>query len=204
MPPDKFRLASLSLIIAAILWILVFLVQPFDFWIMLASSTLILLLISVLINRSKWDAEINVRVVVFGVLSAVLLYGFFYLGFQVTKSNPMLSEGVSRVYELRSSVPSILIGSMLVFPIGPGEEIYWRGLIQRRFAERLGANTGLLTAATAYALVHLPTLNPPLILTAFIGGLVWGYLYKVTGSIVPAVISHVLWDLLIFVVAPLN
>lgn len=116
----------------------------------------------------------------------------------------MLSEGVSRVYELHSSVSSILIGSMLVFPIGPGEEIYWRGLIQRNFAERFGANTGFLTATAAYALVHLPTLNPPLILTAFIGGLVWGYLYKKTGSLVPAVISHVLWDLLIFVVAPLT
>ena len=204
MHSDKFSLASLSLVIAAILWILLFLVRPFDFWIMLAFSTLILLLISVLINRSTWHAEINVRMVLYGVLSAVLLYGFFYVGFQVTRSNPMLSEGVSRVYELRSSVPSILIGSILVFPIGPGEEIYWRGLIQRRFAARLGANAGFMTATAAYALVHLPTLNPPLILTAFIGGLVWGYLYRRTGSLVPAVISHVLWDLLIFVVAPLT
>ena len=204
MPPDKFRLTLLSLALAAILWILIFLIRLFDFWIMLAISTHILLLISVLINRSTWDAEINVRMVLYGVLSAVLLYGFFYVGFQVTRSNPMLSEGVSRVYELRSSVPSILIGSILVFPIGPGEEIYWRGLIQRRFAERLGANAGFLTATAAYALVHLPTLNPPLILAALIGGLVWGYLYRRTGSLVPAVISHVLWDLLIFVVAPLT
>lgn len=204
MLPDKFSLASLSLVIAAILWILVFLVRPFDFWILLAFSTLILLLISALINRNKWDAEINLRLVLYGVLSAGLLYGFFFVGFQVTRSNPMLSEGVSRVYELRSSVPSILIGSLLIFPIGPGEEIYWRGLIQRRFTKRLGANTGFLAATAAYALVHLPTLNPPLILTAFIGGLVWGYLYKKTGSLVPAVISHVLWDLLIFVVAPLS
>ena len=171
---------------------------------MLAFSTLILLLISALINRSKWDVKINVRMVLYGVLSGVLLYGFFYVGFQVTRSNPMLSEGVSRIYELRSSVPSILIGSILVFPIGPGEEIYWRGLIQRRFAERLGANAGFLTATAAYAFVHLPTLNPPLILTAFIGGLVWGYLYRRTGSLVPVVISHVLWDLLIFVIAPLT
>lgn len=204
MSRDKFSLASLSLVIAAILWIMVFLVRPYDFWIMLASSTLILLLISVLINRNKWGAQINVRMVLYGVLSAVLLYGFFYIGFQVTKSNPMLSEGVSRVYELRSSVPIFLIGSILVFPIGPGEEIYWRGLIQRRLAEKFGSNTGFLMATVAYALVHLPTLNLPLILTAFIGGLVWGYIYKMTGSLVPAVISHVLWDLLIFVVAPLT
>jgi membrane protease YdiL (CAAX protease family) len=101
-------------------------------------------------------------------------------------------------------MPSFIIGLVLVFPIGPGEEIYWRGLIQRRFAERLGGNAGLLCAATAYALVHLPTFNSPLVLTAFIGGLVWGYIYRASGSLAPAVVSHVLWDLLIFVIFPLS
>lgn len=170
---------------------------------MLALSTLILLFVSVLINRGKWAIRVNRSAVLYGVVSAILLYGLFYAGFQITKAIPVLSEGVSRVYELRSSMSSLLIGVLLVFPIGPGEETYWRGLIQRRFAEKLGGNKGLLTATIAYALVHLPTMNPPLILTAFIGGLVWGYLYKVTGNLAPAVISHVLWDLLIFVIAPL-
>lgn len=204
MALGNFRLASLSLVVAAVLWILVFPVQPINFWIMLSSSTLVLLLISLLINRERSRPRVNLRMISYGVLGAILLYGLFYFGFQATKSISMLSEGVSRVYELRSSAPSALIGLMLIFPIGPGEEMYWRGLIQRRFAERLGSNIGLLAATGAYGLVHLPTLNAPLIATALIGGLVWGYLYKTTGSLVPAVISHVLWDLLIFVVAPLS
>jgi membrane protease YdiL (CAAX protease family) len=192
------------MVIAAILWIVVFLFHPFDFWISLGASTFILLLISAMINRDSWRVDVNARLVAYGVLSAVLLYGFFYLGFQVTKSNPMFSEGVSRVYDLRSSQPAMMIGLMLVFPIGPGEELYWRGLIQRRFAEKFGPRSGYLTATLAYALVHLPTLNYPLILTAFIGGLVWGYIYKATGKLAPVVVSHVIWDLLIFVIAPLS
>lgn len=171
---------------------------------MLALSTLILMAISFSINREKRVPQIELRAVIYGLLSAVLLYALFYVGFQITKLNPVFSEGVSRVYELRSSMPVPLIGVLLVFPIGPGEEFYWRGLVQRRFAQRLGSNIGFLTATTAYALVHLPTLNIPLILTAFIGGLVWGYLYKKTGNLVPVITSHVLWDLLIFVVAPLS
>ena len=163
-----------------------------------------LLLISAMINRDSWHVDVSARLVAYGVLSAVLLYGFFYLGFQVTRSNTMFGEGVSRIYELRSSQPTMMIGLMLVFPIGPGEEIYWRGLIQRRFAEKFGPRSSYLTATLAYALVHLPTLNYPLILTAFIGGLVWGYIYKATGNLAPAVVSHVIWDLLIFVIAPLS
>jgi membrane protease YdiL (CAAX protease family) len=59
-----------------------------------------------------------------------------------------------------------------------------------------------LGAASAYALVHLPTMNLPLILTALIGGLVWGYIYEQTRTLWPTIISHVLFDLLIFVIAP--
>jgi membrane protease YdiL (CAAX protease family) len=200
---DKFSLAALSLILAAALWILTFLIRPIEFWFSLAISTLLLMIASLSINRNV-AAGIDLRMISYGVLSSVLLYAFFYAGFQITRTIPILSEGVRRVYEFRSLVAVPMIGLLLIFPIGPGEEIYWRGLIQRRFSERFGPNTGFLAATTAYALVHLPTLNGPLIMTAFIGGLVWGYLYKKTGNLVPAIISHVLWDLLIFVIAPLN
>ena len=204
MYKDKFNLAVSSIILAAGLWILVFLIRPIDFWVLMSLSTATLLIVSVLINRDGFSVHINVAMVLIGILSAVLLYTFFYSGFQLAKLNPIFREGVSRVYGLRSSTSSLIIGLALVFPIAPGEEIYWRGLIQRRFMEKLGASTGLVLAACAYALVHLPTLNPPLILTAFIGGAVWGYIYKETRSLVPAIISHILFDLLIFIIAPLS
>jgi membrane protease YdiL (CAAX protease family) len=194
--------AVLSLVLAAILWILVFLVRPLEFWLMLSLSTLVLLLVALAANRGKNSVRINGRLVLLGVVSAVLLYLLFYLGFQATKSYPIFSEGVGRVYELRT-VPSYFIALALVFPIGPGEEIYWRGLIQRRLSEKLGSGIGLLAATCAYALIHLPTLDIPLILTAFIGGLVWGYIYERTASLFPVILSHVLFDLLIFVIAPL-
>jgi hypothetical protein len=93
---------------------------------------------------------------------------------------------------------------LLIFPIGPGEELYWRGLIQRAFSDKKGAYIGLSVASLAYALVHIPTFNLPLILTALIGGLVWGSLYKFTNSLTPGIVSHVLWDLMIFVLLPLH
>jgi len=200
----KFTPTALSLIVAVALWILVFLVRPANFWVMLAVSTLILLVLSFAINGDRAVGRIDPRSLMLGVLSAVLLYGMFYAGFQITKSITTFSEGVSRVYELRSSTPLSLIAALLIFPIGPGEEFYWRGLVQRRFSERFGSNTGFVVATAAYSLVHLPTLNPPLVMTALIGGFVWGALYRTTGGLIPSITSHVLWDLLIFVIAPLS
>ena len=199
---SDFRLASLSLVLAAALWILVFLIRPFDFWTMLASATFILLIIAVLVSHEKLALHASVALILYGIVTAVLLYGLFYFGFEITKSNPIFSQGISQVYGLRSNEPRWLIAVLLIFPIGVGEELYWRGLIQRTFAERKGSNAGLIIASLAYALVHLPTLNPPLILTALIGGLVWGSLYKFTNSLVPGIVSHVLWDLMIFVLLP--
>ncbi len=204
MYSDKFRLAASSLVLAAFLWFLIFVVRPFDFWVMMTFSTIALLLVAVLINGEKPSFRVSVRMVIIGLVSVGFLYGLFYSGFQIMKAYPIFKEGVARVYDLRSSAPSFLIGLVLVFSIAPGEEIYWRGLVQRRLAERLGVGPGLMLASTAYALVHLPTLNPPLILTALIGGLVWGYIYKTSASLVPGIISHIIFDLLIFLIAPMG
>jgi membrane protease YdiL (CAAX protease family) len=198
---SPFKLAVLSLALAASLWVLVFVVRPLEFWLMLSISTLVLLIVALAINH-KNRAQIAGKLVLLGLASGVLLYLLFYLGFQVTKSNPIFSEGVSRVYELRT-LPTYLIVLALVFPIGPGEEIYWRGLIQRRFSEQLGGSAGIFVTSCVYALIHLPTLDFPLMMTAFIGGIVWGYIYERTASLLPAVVSHVLFDLLIFVIVPL-
>ncbi len=200
--PDQFTLATLSLVLAAVLWVLIFLVRPLDFWVMLTVSTLILLIIAVRVNHSKLSVSTRPRLIVLGIITALLMYGLFYLGFQATRATPIFSQGVGQVYSFKSTAPTLLIGIVLVFPISPSEEVYWRGLIQRRFAERFGAWPGFLTASAVYSLVHLPTLNPPLILTALIGGLVWGFLYKKTGSLLPGISSHILFDLMIFVIAP--
>lgn len=202
MRASPFKLAALSLALASTLWILVFVIQPLEFWVMLTLSTLVLLLIAVAVNGVKGPVHFNGRLILLGVVSGLLLYSLFYFGFQVTKANPIFSQGVGQVYGLRT-VPSYLIALGLLFPIGPGEEIYWRGLIQRRFSEQLGPGVGLLITTCAYALIHLPTLNLPLIMTAFIGGLAWGYIYMRTGSLPTVILSHVLFDLLIFVIVPL-
>jgi membrane protease YdiL (CAAX protease family) len=203
---SKFQLTIISLALAAALWAIVFLIQPIDFWSSLSLATALLLVLSLFINGENPKTvygKVSIRMILYGVINGLLLYGLFSLSFEIIRSTPFLLQGVNSVYEFRSGKAQSIIMALLIFPIAPGEETYWRGLVQRRFSERIGPKTGLLLAAFAYALVHLPTLNPMLIITAFIGGLAWGALYQLTDNLVPVIISHTLWDILIFVVLPL-
>ncbi|MGA3404190.1 MAG: CPBP family intramembrane glutamic endopeptidase [Candidatus Bathyarchaeia archaeon] len=203
---SKFQLTIISLILAAALWTIVFLIHPYDFWTSLSLATALLLILSLAINGENPKiiyGKLSIRMILYGVISGLLLYGLFYVGFEIIKSTSFLLQGVNSVYGFRSTKPAYMIALLLIFPIAPGEETYWRGLVQRRLTERVGPRAGLLLSASVYSMVHLPTLNPTLILTAFIGGLVWGALYELTGNLVPVIISHTLWDILIFVILPL-
>ena len=56
----------------------------------------------------------------------------------------------------------------------------------------------------AYTLVHVPSLNPMLILAAMVCGIAWGGLYRLFPKQLPAIlVSHALWDAAAFVWWPL-
>jgi len=67
-----------------------------------------------------------------------------------------------------------------------------------------GATAGVLSTTLAYALIHAPTMNAPLILAAAIAGLFWGLIYQRTGNLWLVVASHLAWTELIFVLLPLG
>lgn len=139
-----------------------------------------------------------------GIVSAVVLYAVFLAAhhasgyiFDFTK------DQVARVYELRQQAPTAVIAVLLVF-IAPAEEVFWRGLIQRRLAVRLGPWAGWIFASLMYAAVHVWALNLTLFAAALMCGLFWGWIMLRYRSLWPCIISHVVWDLVIFVFLPIH
>ncbi|HYM90444.1 MAG TPA: CPBP family intramembrane glutamic endopeptidase, partial [bacterium] len=86
--------------------------------------------------------------------------------------------------------------------IGPGEELFWRGLVQWGLGRRLGPGWGWAMATTLYGGAHLAAANPMLVVAALVAGGFWGLLYLRTGRIAPLVVSHILWDLTVFLILP--
>ena len=88
-------------------------------------------------------------------------------------------------------------------PVVLGEELVWRGAVQGALERRLGARAAAALAAAAYALAHAPIGSPLLVATALGCGLAWSALRARTGSLVPALVAHALWDAVVLVAFPL-
>ncbi|MFQ5871975.1 MAG: lysostaphin resistance A-like protein [Candidatus Geothermarchaeales archaeon] len=203
---NRTALASLTVLIAASMWYIVFTEPPLGFWPSMTLATSTLLFISaVLFKIRKQKRKVTPRGVALGLISGLLLYLFLAAGFHVTRQVlPSISSDAAIVYSYGSQTNIALIAALLLFPIAPAEEFYWRGLLQRVWQDHLGATKALLLASAVYGLIHVVTLNPSLTLVASMGGVIWGWLFHRTGSLVPGILSHVLFVELVFVILPLG
>jgi|Deesub1362A_J573_1020465.scaffolds.fasta_scaffold00001_561 hypothetical protein len=182
-----------------ILWILTFVVLREYFLILMMVSTSILGFLTLLFYREKvfWgDAKKNI---IIGASMAISLYFVFVVG-DVATAVIGLHAYVEDVYSMINTVSNT---AGLVFGlvwIGVMEEIYWRGGLQGLFAGKYGGYQWLVSTVP-YTLVHVATLNPILVLAAFIVGLAMGWTAYRYG-IITSSIAHVIWILLVVVIAP--
>lgn len=202
---SKNKLIISSLIIAAILWFVIFVLKPFNFWIEMCVSILILVILALFSEKNLISfRDIKLRYILIGIISAIILYFVFYAGNIISGYLfPFKDAQISSVYSNRAQGSSLFIGVLLLFIIGPGEEIYWRGFIQKNLAKKFGENKGYIVAALLYAGVHIITFNFMLVIAALVCGIYWGWIYKKEKSLVPIIISHAIWDFTVFVLFPL-
>ncbi len=204
-PPPWAAVTTLPLAFG--LWFLTFAVPAGNFWAKLAISASILAAAGLLLSGSEWKSLFVFKKghLWLGLVSAIVLYGLFWIGNEVSSALfPFASKEISGIYSNRTQLPSLLIGLLLFFVMGPAEEIYWHGFIQKTLCRHYGAITGVLLTTIVYAAVHVAALNFMLLVAAAICGLFWGLLYQREQSLVPVIISHSIWDLIIFVVFPLS
>jgi membrane protease YdiL (CAAX protease family) len=143
------------------------------------------------------------RLVAMGVLSGLGLYGLFLIGAVLVRGTP-LWPWIEEVVELtRGSAPAGLAALVIVFGTSPSEEVLWRGAVFARLTRRYGAGwRPVVMTSLAYALFVGLSLSPVLPLAALVCGLVWARQRQVTGSLVPSLVSHALWSLLMFLYVP--
>lgn len=200
--------------LALALFVPLFLTQgigPFDFWWWMTTNLLILLGVVSWADAS-WRHELAsdlrdhpARKAAPALASAGILYAVFWLGDKATRYVLVgAAQDISAVYAFKGEVPAVRIALLMVFVIGPGEELFWRGFLQRRLESTLGRYFGWLAATAVYAAVHVATGNPILILAAAVCGAFWGWLYLRYRSMLLNAISHTAWDIVIFLLFPLG
>lgn len=203
---------------AALLWFLMF--SPWtggrlNFWLAMSASAVILTALALRFGPSPAPGHENgakcawpVQVLA-GVAIAFALWGVFWIGDKAAAwMFGFARPEVDAVYAMKEGSPAWMIALLLLVLIGPAEEYFWRGYVQRTLGRllpgRRAADAAFLLTTAVYALVHLWSFNFMLVMAALVAGAVWGLIYRLRPQLLPALIlSHALWDALVFVLLPI-
>jgi hypothetical protein len=143
------------------------------------------------------------RLVVMGVASGLALYALFAAGALVVGRTPLWPHIESVVELTRTTAPGMLAALVIVFGTSPSEEVLWRGAVFARLTRRYGAGwRPVVLSAVAYAFFVGLSGSLVLPLAALVCGVVWARQRQVTGSLVPSLVSHALWSLLMYLYVP--
>lgn len=197
--------------VALVLWFVMF--SPWtaphlNFWLTMALSGAILTSMSLVFSPELRDTlKENFRVsdVPIGVAIGALLWGVFWVGDKVAVWMFPFADGeIGSIYAMRDGMDYLTIGLLLLFVVGPAEEIFWRGFVQEKLGQRWSPTLGFIITTAIYALAHIWSLNFMLIVAAGVAGGVWGLLYKLFPKRLWAlIISHAVWDVAVFLVFPI-
>jgi membrane protease YdiL (CAAX protease family) len=197
---------------AAVLFVLMFIFKQlggFDFWYWMSTNLIVLLGVVFFIDKQNFRelkqdvARKPLQKVMLGLVAAVALFIVFYLGnILIRMIFEEAGEGINNVYAFKQEASPWRIALLMLLIIGPGEELFWRGYLQRQLGYRMGDKAGFILATLLYTVVHLATGNTVLVLAALICGLFWGWLYMRYKSMVINIISHTFWDIGVFILLP--
>jgi uncharacterized protein len=171
------------------------------FWYIFTGSILILIIYARL-QETMNDKASFYKYFLYGILSGVLLYILFWLGHQsFTLVHLPFDKTIRNLY--RWYAPTLFWHYIALFLVAvPGEEIFWRGFIQKRLIKYFNPVLSIIAASVLYGTVNIYSGSFLLVLSAFISGTVWGILYWWKRSMPLVIVSHITFDLLIFIIFP--
>lgn len=219
----------LTILLAFVLWTVMFSpwTAPYlNFWLCMSFSAITLTAVTFALDGPWWK---HIRVpqgqglrwwvenILLGILIAVVLWGVFWLGDKLSQVLfPTFARNqVDGIYGMKEGENGLLLSLLLLFIIGPAEEIFWRGFVQRNLASHLSechikdlsigvTCLAFIIVTLIYALVHLFSFNFMLIMAALVCGLGWGGLFWLMPNRFPAILlSHALWDAAVFIWFPI-
>ena len=201
--------ALFTIFIAAILWTIMFspITAPYvNFWWMMTASACTLSLLATFFGRGWWkDLRIDLSNILLGIAIAVALWSVFWIGDKLSQQMFNFARPqVDVIYGMKDGESPLLLTFLMLFLIGPAEEIFWRGYIQKSFSQYWNPNVGMIVTTVIYSIVHAGSCNFMLTMAALVAGLAWGIMYRFFPEKFGAIIiSHALWDVAVFIWFPI-
>ena len=200
----------IAIVVAAVFWFVMFSpwTSPYlNFWIVMSVAAGTLMSLS-FVFRKEWKPlfSFNILDIALGIGSACLLWGIFYIGNEVSGmlfdfARPQVND----VYAMKEGQSPVILALALLFWIGPAEEIFWRGYVQQTLRERkIGEMKAYIVTTLIYAIVHIWAFNFMLFMAALVCGAFWGFIYMKNRNLLTVLISHAIWDAIVFILLPIK
>lgn len=146
----------------------------------------------VVLQRRVRGAKVNIIHFMSGKLSApLILWGFLLMTVTGIVIEPILNlfpaEYLNSIYKLVSTGGWAILTTVVLAPIM--EETLFRGLIQGSISTKYGPTAGILISALIFGLIHG---IPQQVVNAFFIGIILGYIYYRTNSLLTVIILHFL------------
>jgi uncharacterized protein len=201
-PPDT-RVLPIALVAAYVAFAITFRGPKERFWQRMTRTGLALGCLALAADPSLRRTRVRPKDVALGLAAAVGLYGVFKVGDRLARALlPRGGDQIEEIYALRGLRPTVEIAARLALVIGPAEELFWRGLVQRTTADLHGKWQAAGLTSAAYAGAHAITGNVTLTGAAGVAGAYWSALSAAGFPMAALILSHILWDIWIFLVAP--
>ncbi len=199
----------LAICLAAVLWFVMF--SPWtaphvNFWVMMTFSGLTLTAYSTWASPGWWkDIRLDLSNILLGVMLAAVLWGVFWVGDKLSSLMfDFARPQVDMIYGMKEGENPWVLTALMLLIIGPAEEIFWRGYLQKSFSKKWNPNMGFVVTTLMYSLVHVSKFNFMLIMAAAVAGFVWGLAYRFYPEKFGAILlSHALWDCAVFIWFPI-
>ena len=194
--------------VAAGLWFVMF--SPWtaphiNFWYTMTTSAVVLTTLATLSCREcVTTLRFTLGQIVAGVAIAAVLWAVFWVGDKVSQLMFSFARPeVDMIYGMKTGTDPVVVGLLLLLIIGPAEELFWRGFVQRSLSARWGADAAFAVTLVLYTVIHVWAFNVMLLLAALVVGGCWGLLYRLRPQALPAlIVSHAVWDVCAFVLFP--
>jgi CAAX amino terminal protease family. len=187
----------LGFFLASLLWGFAF-KGPLNFWIGIFFAGLGILIFGISDERTRKIIRPRREDIPVGILSGILIYSlFFSLALFVKAFLPKFYISVEEIKALKNLAP-FYISFPVALMVSLGEEVFWRGFIQRNLMENFGKLFGYILSVILYSLAHVFTFNLSLVVAAIGAGAFWGFIFIWKRDLTPLIISHVTWDILLF------
>jgi hypothetical protein len=137
-----------------------------------------------------------------GAASGLALYGATRAFVAIVARWEPFRRHVAEAYADAGAEP---LGSRLGLALAisvPGEELFWRGLVQPRLTVSIGAAAAAGATVALSVAANLPSRRLPIVAGALVGGAVWSGLAWWSGGVLAPIASHVVWTGLMLVRPP--